>query len=114
LNANISGETDQLCLGQNGFFWQPHVKVFRREFKASGVGGGGASAPPKFLIWWKSFKICVNLGKMCENLREIALYALILQKWHPKWKRRRFFLLEVMIFSVFSSKFEKIWAKMVL
>jgi len=42
----------------------------------SGVGGGGASA---------------NLGKMCENLRKIALCALILQKWHPKSKCRRFF-----------------------
>jgi len=24
LNPNISGKTDQVCLGQNGFFWHPH------------------------------------------------------------------------------------------
>jgi len=48
-------------------------------------------------------KICANLGKMCESLREIALDALILQKWRPKWKCRRFFLLEVKFFSVRAS-----------
>ena len=53
LNINISGKTDQVCLGQNGFFGihTSFVKVFRSKFKAIGAGGGragGGSPPPKF------------------------------------------------------------------
>ena len=36
-------------------------------------------------------KICGNFGKICENVSQIAVCALILQKWHPKSKCRRFF-----------------------
>jgi len=36
LNATISGKTDQVCLGQNGFFLASMscVKVFRSTFRA--------------------------------------------------------------------------------
>ena len=86
------------------------VKVFRSKFGASGVGGGGAgggSPSIKILMWWKSGKKLLksgqntDLGKMCENLRKIASCALILQKWRPKSKCRRFYFLEVMFFQFF-------------
>jgi len=73
--------------------------------------------------WKPTQKImfCVNLGKMYENLRKIALCALILQKWRSKSKYRRFFFWEVMFLQFFSGKLgeiwaslEEIWAKMVL
>jgi len=31
------------------------------------------------------------VGKICVNLCKIAVCALMLQKWHPKWKWRRVF-----------------------
>jgi len=57
----------------------------------TGVGGGGAGDDEN------PGKICRSLGKMCDKLRKIAVFALILQKWHPKSKCRRLFIfLEVM------------------
>jgi len=53
-----------------------------------------------------------NLGKMCKNLRKIALYALILQKWRPKSKCTRVFFLEFMFLSSFSGKLGEIWASL--
>jgi len=41
---------------------------------------------------------------MCENLRKIALYALILQKWRPKSRCRRFLFWRSCFFSYFSGK----------
>jgi len=34
LNPNISGKTNQVCLGQNGFFWQTHElrESFQKQF----------------------------------------------------------------------------------
>ena len=48
---------------------------------------------------------------MYEKPRKIAVCALILQKWHRKWKCRHFFYLKIMF--VFG-KLGEIWAKMVL
>jgi len=47
---------------------------------------------------------------MCENLCKIAACALILQKWHPKSKCRRFFnfVLEVIFYLVL---FGQVWGK---
>jgi len=58
----------------------------------------------------KWLKICGNLGIMCENLCKIAACALILQKWHPKSKCRRFFnfVLEVIFYLVL---FGQVWGK---
>jgi len=54
-NPHISSKTDQVSMGQNGFFGIHTIclKVFRCTFKASGVGGGGAgggSLPKKLLV----------------------------------------------------------------
>jgi len=51
---------------------------------------------------------------MCENLRKIALCALILQKRRPNSKCRRFSFFEVMFSGFFSGKLGEIWAKMML
>ena len=45
--------------------------------------------------------MCLNLGKMCENLRKIALWALILQKCLLKSNCRRFVFSEVMFLKFF-------------
>jgi len=84
------------------------VKVFRSKFKASGLWGGGA--PQNFWFDENPGKICENLGKMCENLRKIVLCALILQKWRPKSKCRRFHVFwRSCFFSSFSDKLREIW-----
>jgi len=49
---------------------------------------------------------------MYEDLRKIALCALILQKWCPKSKCRRFFFLEVVFLQFFFGQVGEIWAKM--
>ena len=96
------------------------VKDFRSKVEASGVGGGDAGvegAHPQ-IFWFdeNSGKICVNLGKMCENrfmcfdftkkrfmcfdFTKIALCTLILQKWRRNQSADVFFL-EVMFFQFF-------------
>jgi len=49
---------------------------------------------------------------MCENLRKIALCALILQKWRPNSKCRRFFFLEVIFLQFFFGQVREIWASL--
>jgi len=49
---------------------------------------------------------------MCENLRKIAFCALILQKWRPKSKCRRFFFWMSYFLSSFSGKLGEIWASL--
>jgi len=54
---------------------------------------------------------------MLENHRKIAVCALILQKWHPKSKRRRafcYFFLVVFLFCSFRASLGEICPKMVL
>jgi len=48
---------------------------------------------------------------MCENLRKIAVCALILQKWHPKSKCRHFFGDHVSL-KFFSGKLGEIWVSL--
>jgi len=53
---------------------------------------------------------------MCENLRKFAVCALILQRWHPESKCRRFSTGGHVFWSFlfFSGRLGEIWAKMVL
>jgi len=44
------------------------------------VGGGMQAHPHNFSFSENPGKICGNLGKMCEYLRELVVCALILQK----------------------------------
>ena len=116
------------------------VKDFRSKVEASGVGGGDAGvegAHPQ-IFWFdeNSGKICVNLGKMCENrfmcfdftkkrfmcfdFTKIALCTLILQKWRRNQSADVFFWRSC-FFSSFLGKLREIWvslreiwAKMVL
>ena len=84
-------------------------KIFRSKFKASCVVGGVGSPTSKILIWWKSgqnpLKSGQNLCKFGQNMwkpSQNCLCALILQKWHPKSKCRRFlFFWEVMFLQFF-------------
>jgi len=73
----------------------------------AGAGGGGASAPPKTC---DSVKIRAKSVEIWAKCRQIAVCALILQKWHPKSKCRPFFGGHVFIY-FFSGKLGKIWAK---
>ena len=56
--------------------------------ETTGVGGGGVQGvqthPQSFWYGKNPGKIWGNLCKICVNLRQIAVCALILQKWHPK------------------------------
>jgi len=60
--------------------------------RLTAVGGvqGVQAHPQNFWFGENPGKICGNLGKMCEYLHKLAVYALIFQKMQT------FFLLEVM------------------
>ena len=56
-------------------------------------------------------KICGNLGKLCENVRRIAVCALKFQKWHPESKCRRL-LWRSSLYLVILGKLGEIWASL--
>ena len=51
---------------------------------------------------------------MCENVRKISECSLILQKWHPKSKWRRFFSEVIILISCFWASLGEIWEKIML
>jgi len=62
------------------------------QYSLTLVQEAGASTPPKrFDLVKIRAKSVGNLGKMCEYLRNIDVRALILQKYHSKYKYKRFF-----------------------
>jgi len=90
--------------------WSPRKLSFKC-IPSAGVGGGVQGVLPHsqnfrfgenpVKILQNPRKTCGNLGKMYENHRKIAVCALILQKWHPKWKCRRFFFGDCVCFCSF-------------
>jgi len=83
-------------------FWCSTMQSYgklRRLQKPSLVEEAGVQDgenPVKFP--WNPGQNYGNLGKMCENLRKITICALILQKWHPQLRCRRFWFFEGYVF----------------
>jgi len=79
--------------------------------RVTGVGDRGATAPPKFLIWWKSGQ---NLWKFWQNLwnrSKNRCMCFDFTKMAPKSRCRHFFTFGSHVFILFfSGKLGEIWA----